>query len=709
VRRARIALGGIAAGLAAAGALAAIALGTAAPSLASVRAGRVGSDALLVDRRGAPLHEVRVDPRARRLSWTPLDAVSPALVRAVVRAEDRRFFEHPGVDVVAIASALRDAALGRPLRGASTLTMQLAKQLARPPERGSGAAARARTSGAKWREVRLALALERRWSKAEVLEAYLNLVSFRGELQGIDAAARGLFGKSPDGVGAEEAAVLAALLPAPAAPAEAVAARACRVARRLDEGARCDEIAALARRALAGQLAPRPRIALAPHLVARLAIGPDSGATFAGVRRIATTLDARVQRLVAGVLERQVLALADRNVRDAAAIVVDNASGDVLAYVGSSGPLATAPHVDAVRARRQAGSTLKPFLYALAFEQRRITPATRLDDAPLDVPTALGAYRPENYDHVFRGPVAARAALASSLNVPAVRVLGLVGVDAFVARLRNAGLGGLRDADFYGASLALGSADVTLFELAGAYRALATGGIYTPLRLRPDEAGGDAVRVVSAEAAFLVADALSDRGSRAPTFGLESALATPSWSAVKTGTSKDMRDNWCLGFSSRVTIGVWVGNASGAPMWEVTGVDGAAPAWLEIFSALHEGAPSLAPAPPPGVAVTRAAWAIAGTEAAPAASGMAADAGMDRITSPHDGAVLALDPDIPDARERLLLGAEAAAPGRRLVLDGADLGPADTPLLWAPRRGRHELVLVDSSGRGVDRVTFRVR
>jgi penicillin-binding protein 1C len=549
----------------------------------------------------------------------------------------------------------------------------------------------------KLRQMRAALALERRWTKAEILEAHLNLVSFRGELVGVAAAARGLFDRDPHGLGAGESALLAALVRAPNAPPAVVAARACRIAPP-DGAAPCAELEQLAVATLAAAPHVRARTTDAPHLAARLLARPDSV-------RVATTLDGPLQRHVAEVLDRQVRALGDRNVRDAAALVVDNAGGEVLAWVGGSGAGSSARHVDGVRARRQAGSALKPFLYARAFDERIVTPQTRILDTPLDVVTPLGTYRPENYDHGHRGPVAARAALAGSLNVPAVRVLQMVGVDDFVATLGALGFMGLRDANFYGDSLALGSADVTLFEMVGAYRALAQGGAFTPLRVEPGPRA-DERSVFSPAAAWLVADALSDRASRAATFGLESALATATWSAVKTGTSKDMRDNWCIGFTRRYTVGVWVGNFSGASMWGVSGVDGAAPAWREIVDALPRDGDE-APAPPPGLERAGSDWAMAGTASAPvAAAGARAPR---RIVAPQDGAVLALDPDIPDGRERTLLEAEPRDAALALVIDGRAVGSAAQPVLWSLARGRHELVLVDAGGARVDAVGFVVR
>jgi penicillin-binding protein 1C len=554
--------------------------------------------------------------------------------------------------------------------------------------------------------MRAARALARSWSGAEILEAYLNLASFRGELTGVAAASRGLFDREPHGLGASESLLLAALLPDPDAPRAEVAARACRIAARAPGAPPCSALEARSVAALASPPSLRSRAALAPHAAARLLPRPAPGAP---APRVASTLDARLQRRVVDALERQVLALAGRNVRDAAALVADNATGEVLAYVGGLGARSSARHVDGARARRQAGSSLKPLLYARALDRRLVTPATRLDDAPLDVVTTLGSWRPENYDRSFRGPVPVREALASSLNLPAVRVLQMVGVDDFVAVLGAAGVGGLGDPERYGDSLALGSADVSLWELVAAYRTLANGGEYTPLRLDPSARADPPRRVVSPEAAFLVADVLSDRASRARSFGLESPLATRVWSAAKTGTSKDMRDNWCLGFTARFTVGVWMGNFSGESMWDVSGVDGAAPAWLEIVHALHGELPSPPPAPPAGLARAGREWFLAGTEPAPLAAHERSRVAARRIVAPRDGAVLARDPDIPDASERVWL--EALPRDGRLVLavDGRRVGRADAPVLWPLERGRHELALLDEHGAELDAVTFSVR
>jgi membrane carboxypeptidase/penicillin-binding protein PbpC len=258
--------------------------------------------------------------------------------------------------------------------------------------------------------------------------------------------------------------------------------------------------------------------------------------------------------------------------------------------VGSSGDLSDAQEVDGVTAMRQAGSTLKPFLYAQALAERRLTAASLLDDSAASISTAAGLYIPQNYDHQFKGWVSTRTALGASLNVPAVRALVMVSPEAMARTLKAAGLPLRESGDYYGYSLALGSAEVPLLGLANAYRTLANGGRYAPVRWMP-AAALPSVQAIDPTAAFIVGDILSDPNARARTFGTDSILATRMWTAVKTGTSKDMRDNWAVGWSSRYTVGVWVGNASGAPMHDVSGTSGAAPVWAAVMRHLHQKVP----------------------------------------------------------------------------------------------------------------------
>jgi len=679
------------------------------PAFAEVRAGYRPSEAYLLDRHGELLDTERIDFGVRRLGWTALEDVSPALVAAVIEGEDRRFWNHRGVDWLGVAGALRDRIRHRPARGASTITMQLAALLEAPGRAHGGS----RDLAEKRQQARYALALERRWSKREILEAYLNLVHFRGELQGIAAASRLLAHKGPSGLSASEGAVLAALLPNPGASLAVVAGRGCARAMAAHASVSCAEIsdAALALLGRAGGGEPANR--LAPHVARALLKKPGE--------RIATTLDARVQRLALDALTRQLSGLGDRNVRDGAVLVVDNATGDVLAYVGSAGPRSRAAAVDGVRAPRQAGSTLKPFLYGLALERRYLTAASLLDDSPISIETVNGIYLPQDYDHEYKGAVSVRTALAASLNVPAVRAAMLVGVDALRERLHAVGYAGIgMSGEYYGYALALGSAEVTLWEQAEGYRALALGGETTPLRLRADEAHHDRRRVAGPEASFVVGDVLSDRAARVATFGLDSSLSTPYWSAVKTGTSKDMRDNWCIGFTPRVTVAVWVGNFEGDPMRNVSGVTGAAPVWRDIMDGLQGAAAVPAPRPPARVAAQavrfpagtespRREWFLAGTAPGPSIESVPARARVAHIASPVDGMVIAVDPDIPEESQRVPVVVDGGTGELVVRLNDAVIGRAGQPILWTPRRGHHRFSLHDDSGREMDQVVVTVR
>ncbi|MBF9267268.1 penicillin-binding transpeptidase domain-containing protein, partial [Paracidovorax cattleyae] len=346
---------------------------------------------------------------------------------------------------------------------------------------------------------------------------------------------------------------------------------------------------------------------LAPHFARQLLARTDGPVPSS----VVSSLSAPLQRVAVQSLHQHLRELHGRNVEDGAVVVLDNATGEVLAWVGSSGLLSQAGEVDGVLAARQPGSTLKPFLYAQAIAQRRITAASLIEDSPAYIPTASGLYIPQNYDRQFKGWVSVRTALAASLNVPAVRTIAMVTPDAFFRQLLALGLPLRETGDYYGYSLALGSAEMPLLHLANAYRALANGGRTGPVVFRPAPAGGRrtgsrpapaaaaAAPAIDPRAAFIVGDILSDGNARARTFGTDSVLATRFWTAVKTGTSKDMRDNWAVGWSQRYTVGVWVGNAGGAPMHDVSGTSGAAPVWAEIMGWLHgRGVRSRAPEPP---------------------------------------------------------------------------------------------------------------
>ncbi|AGZ32309.1 penicillin-binding protein 1C [Burkholderia pseudomallei NCTC 13179] len=766
------------------------------PAYDDVRRDWRSTDWLLLARDGTPLQRTRVELTERRGDWIALADVSPAFREAIVVSEDKRFYAHSGVDWRGIAGAAWGNLWNERTRGASTVTMQLAGLLS-DTSRRSGQ----RSLPQKAAQAMNALRLERGWRKDQILEAYLNLVPFRGETVGLDAMSHALFGKAPSGLDVRESAVAAALVRAPNASAAKVAERACRILRDLRAAQPCESLDGYVRFVTSAPpgAARDGDEALAPHFARRVAaeVKPGAGA------RVRSTLDAPLQRFARDTLTRALAELNApahrRHVQDGAVVVIDNATGEIRAWVGSSGALSAARDVDAVLAPRQAGSTLKPFLYAQALDERRLTAASLLDDAPIDLAAGGGLYIPQNYDKHFKGWVSVRTALGGSLNVPAVRTLVLVTPHRFARTLTALGLPLAEEGDYYGFSLALGSADVTLLSLANAYRALANGGVaratldvpggsgsrngngngngndavtsapfapavskskvgasavfpravstkaepakpvptaaLSPTSASTSTAGKPAAhaaagtRVFSEAAAYIVTDILADNNARVRTFGFDSPLATRFFSAVKTGTSKDMRDNWALGYTSRYTVGVWVGNADGSPMWDVSGVTGAAPVWAAIVGYLHRDLASRAPRPPAGVEQRRVAferdveparpeWFIAGTAldtvrlAAPAT---AAAGGADRpraplsIGAPTDGTIFAIDPDIPPKHQRIWFERAAGRAARfSWRLDGKVIGRGER-LAWMPWPGSHRLELVDARGNVADAVGFEVR
>ncbi len=442
------------------------------------------SDVRVLDRDGELLQRVRTDRQVRRGQWIALAEMSPALRTAMVLSEDKRFYAHSGVDWRAVSAAAWGNVWNTRTRGASTITMQLAGLLDDDLRRGSGG----RNLAQKFGQTVAAQQLERSWRKDQILEAYLNTVPFRGEIVGIDALSRTLFGKAPHGLDAREAAVAAALVRAPNAKPALVAQRACEVMRALEAGTKvdCEALDMFASAALQRK-AFEASEGIAPHLARRaLALSHNE--------ELRTTLRAPLQRFALTTLQRHLRELRGRNVEDGALVVLDNASGDVLAWVGSSGDLSRAAEVDGVLAQRQPGSTLKPLLYAQAIAERRLTAASLLDDSSAQISTTSGLYIPQNYDRQFKGHVSVRTALAASLNVPAVRTLVMVSPAAFARQLRASGLALAQNGDYYGYSLALGSAEVSLLGLTNAYRTLANRGRVGETRFLPARLAADATR-----------------------------------------------------------------------------------------------------------------------------------------------------------------------------------------------------------------------
>jgi penicillin-binding protein 1C len=622
-----------------------IALATSSYLLRPIRASDLPRDASalsFVDRNGLPLGTI-LGRDDRHTAAVPLAAMSPAFLLAVRATEDRRFATHGALDPLATVRALVSAVLRRNVpHGASTLTMQLARELVPVAPDALG----------KIEETIVAMRLENGLSKAQILEAYANRAPMGSNIYGVEAAARTYFGVDADELDLAQAAFLAGLPNDPVRldpylHPQASRARERMVLARMRDAGAID--ASAETRAASEHLTVQPRAAgilAGAHALFFLAprVAPDRV-------RVRTTLDRSLQRFVEAQMRDVVGALARADVRQAAAIVIDNRTGDVLAYAGSVDYFddAAGGRNDGVRALRQPGSTLKPFLYELALERRTVRPTTILADVP--VTYALpGAhiYAPTDYSDRFEGPVRVRIALANSLNVPAVRVLERVGVPAFLDRLHALGFSHLtRSPDYYGLGLTLGGGEVSLYELARAYATLARGGAPVALRTVLDGAvppDANAGAAAGDPAWSFVTDVLADPIARSAAFGTNSILSLPFPAAVKTGTSSDFRDTWTAGFTRDYTVAVWVGNFDGRPMRGISGVTGAAPLWNRIVMHLHARADPLAFDPPRGYARRRICATTGGRP------GLGCPAVVVELLDPGDRAASRAKPADLDAR-----------------------------------------------------------
>jgi len=718
---------------------------------------------VIVDRNGATIYE-SLSSSETRSEWISPDAIPDAVIEATLAAEDHRFFLHPGLDGIAIVRALwRDLLARRFVQGGSTLTQQLVKQI--QIARGDRGA-RVGVLG-KAREAVLALRVEHRLTKREILALYLNLAPYGNQYRGIRRAASGYFGIPVENLTVAQAALLAGLPRRPSVldpyrHRAAALARGRQVIDRMFALGMIDE--ATAEIAAAERLAfARPRSGFdAPHFVERVLDAEGEG----NPARIETTLDLPLQREVKAIIDAKRPQLDRHGARNVAVAVLDNRTGDWLAWEGSGNWFddAHGGTIDGVVTPRQPGSALKPFVYAVAFDGD-LTPASVLPDIPSTFPTAVEgvSYVPRNYDGVFRGPLRARKALAGSENVPAVWLADHVGVGEILRMLRAAGFTTFeRNADYYGLGIVLGDAEVRLDEMVAGYAALARGGRWLAPRMigggaarEPADANG--VRVVSERSAFWIGDVLSDSRAREYIFGRGGSLDFPFRVAVKTGTSQAYHDNWTIGFTRDVTVGVWVGNFDRTPLRNSTGVTGAAPIFHDVMLAavtrirgtlpVDDDAPIVEV---PADFVRRPICALSGMDAgelcpvvesewfprdAPIhicdwhgenravrwpseyvtwargrgllarAATRVTDVGEVPLTiaSPPAGAVYLFDSTLRREFQALELRANAGAGSRMLswTVDGKRVGRSrsDEPVAWPMTRGKHRIEVTDDRGR----------
>jgi penicillin-binding protein 1C len=597
-----------------------------------------GASTQVVDRHGVALYEARARGGLRSASLAA-NALPDHVVWATIAAEDRRFWRHPGIDPLAIArAALANARALHIVEGGSTITQQVAKLLLFRQRTDAAAAAPIRGLRAKVYEAIVALRLEHRLSKREILALYLNLAPYGNQVAGVERASHSYFGTGSSLLTVAQAAFLAGLPQRPTAfnPRRDMRAALRRhdavIARMLGLGLLTPPMAAEAR-AERLSLAADPSSFVAPHFVEMVLADVQAERP----QRVRTTLDATLQAQVEGIIASQRADLDRHGAHNVAVVVLDNHTGEWLAWEGSGNYL-DGEHGGAINgplALRQPGSALKPFTYALAFEEGR-SPATVLADVPTHFPTAEAGivYSPRNYDGQYRGPLPIRRALAGSENVPAVAMAAELGVPKLLRFFRNAGLTTFdKTAAYYGLGLTLGNAEVRLSELTAAYAMLSRGGVTIhPTFIRqvdrghgwqaPDRPGSDE-RVLSARATFWITDVLADPSAREFVFGRGGSLEFPFPVAVKTGTSEGYRDNWTIGYTREVTVGVWVGNFDRMPLRNSSGVTGAGPVFHGVMMAAQKllaghtddtGQPLASP--PPNV-VRREICALSGMPANP--------------------------------------------------------------------------------------------
>ena len=518
----------------------------------------------VLDRDGDLLRAYTVADGRWRLALPP-DKVDPTYLRMLLAYEDRRFYQHSGVDPRSMARAVLQAMWnGRVVSGGSTLTMQVARLL---EEGTTGEVA------GKLRQMRVALALERRLTKDQILQLYLHLAPFGGNLEGVRAASISYFGKEPWRLTPAEAALLVAIPQSPEsrrpdrAADRAEAARNRVLARAVGEDVIDTDTAEAARReAVPGLRKPFP--AFAPHLADRA----RAEAPQALIHRL--TLDLDLQRKLEALALEAVEGRGER--LQVAILVADHASGEILASVGSAGYQADLRQgfVDMTQALRSPGSTLKPLVYALAFDEGLGHPETMIEDRPM----SFGSYAPQNFDRLYLGTIRMREALQQSRNIPVVALTEAMGPARLISAMEKAGMKPVFPGDQPGLAIALGGVGVTLSDMVRLYAALARGGVARPLSWRLEAEVPEGQRVVSQVAAWQVGDILA---------GLAPPPGAPSNRlAYKTGTSYGHRDAWAIGYDGRHVIGVWMGRADGTPVPGAFGADVAAPVLFQAFNRL---------------------------------------------------------------------------------------------------------------------------
>lgn len=673
----------------------------------------------VTDRNGLPL-AITYKTDWNSADHRPLYAMPELLTAAFLYSEDRKFYDHGGVDWKARGAALwQNLRHRKSVRGASTITEQVVRMINPRP----------RTLWSKWLEGIEATMLERGHSKTDILEFYVNQVPYAAGRRGVSQAARYYFSRDLNTLSTKEMLSLVILARAPSAydlyahPGK-IDAPLNRLATQMKDSGKLppDLYADIHRETLAPQ---KPSLPVNARHFARYARlnGMKDGAR--------TTLDSSLQSQVQDLLDTRMKKLKPKNVTNAGVLVVDHTNGDILAWViaGARNDKTKAGDIDTITTPRQPGSTLKPFVYAAALE-KGWTAATILNDAPLTGKIGSGLHRFRNYSNTHYGPITMREALGNSLNIPAVLTVNYVGVDPFLKTLHALGFDSLnRGADVYDEGLALGNGEVALLELVRAYSVLANKGQTRPVRFAVnDNAPAHIKKIYSPETTSIIGNILSDPRARALEFGNDSILNLPVRTAAKTGTSTDYRDAWTIGYNDRYTVGIWMGNLDRTPMKDVTGSTGPALVMRGVFQILNKNrdtkplylSPALIekdicarPAKNNEPCPTRTELFVAGTEN-PGAPSQAQNNKIELIR-PTAGLMIAYDPRIQADHQKFRFELAGLKEGEEAEwsLNGETLGRSASPrYLWPVKKGPQELsVIVYGNGieRRLDTVRFTVR
>ncbi|MEZ0262514.1 MAG: transglycosylase domain-containing protein [Alphaproteobacteria bacterium] len=692
----RLRLKHIAWGIASAGFVLAMATAVAIkPVKSSLQALRSEAQTLqITDRAGQPL-TISYQNRWNVYDNLPLYAIPQFLQEAFIVAEDKRFFGHGGVDWQARGSALVQNWTARHVvRGASTITEQVVRMINPRP----------RNIWSKWVEGWEAALLEASYAKPDILEFYLNQLPYASNRRGVAQAARFYFNRDLATLNPREMLALAVLARAPSSydlynGGTKIDAAITRLAASMVERGvmKAEEAAQLTAKPfeLARPAAPIDALHFAQYVRGQ----PGSAGNI-----IHSTLDSNLQAKVQGIIDTRVAGLSRKNLHNAAVLVADHTTGEILAWVVAGDEKTKL--IDAVTVPRQPGSAQKPLLYAMALD-KGWTPATIIDDSPLAGAVGTGLHWFKNYSNTYYGRITLREALANSLNIPAVRTIGYVGASKYLNTLHRLGFESLdRGVEVYDEGLALGNGEVTLLELVTGFTALANKGVYRPLRYTLDDAGArQSERIWSAEAASLIGNILSDPYARRLEFGAGSVLNLPVQTAAKTGTSTDYRDAWSVGYNHKYVVGIWMGNLDHSPTDGVTGASGPALALRSVFNELNKHAEArplwLSPKlsrkdvciedpEDPERCHMRSEYFMEGGEAKTAT---AATEHEFAILKPTDGLQMAIDPRIPHDFQKFQFVMHGLGEGQQVewILNGEPVATSGGKYLWPVRRGKYKL------------------